>query len=405
MFKNIDEALNWIVGRKRNNHSFSDFKKLNEELNNPADKLRIIHVAGTNGKGSTVTMLRDFLMENGYKVGTLQSPHFLTHLDRIRINNQNIPEEIFLKKLNDYYDLSVKENLGMFEIDFLVAIDYFINENVDFAIIEVGIGGRLDSTNVINKPLLSIITNIGLDHQDMLGPTLDLICKEKCGIIKDSSKTLVGYLSDDLKDIVRSECLKHDNKYYEVKMVKCLNDRLFEYKGIIYNLASLALYQIFNAALALEAYDILVKEYGINYDIQKIKKALINFRWPGRFDIVNKKPLIILDGAHNKPGVEALMESFDLFKGSKCIIFSALKRKNYQEMYDILSNHCDEIIVTSFNIPGSIEQSDINNECYYQNYQEALEYAKKRYENILVCGSLYFISDVAKYLGGSDGKR
>ena len=91
MFKNIDEALNWIVGRKRNNHSFSDFKKLNEELNNPADKLRIIHVAGTNGKGSTVTMLRDFLMENGYKVGTLQSPHFLTHLDRIRINNRNLP--------------------------------------------------------------------------------------------------------------------------------------------------------------------------------------------------------------------------------------------------------------------------------------------------------------------------
>ena len=114
MFKNIDEALNWIVGRKRNNHSFSDFKKLNEELNNPADKLRIIHVAGTNGKGSTVTMLRDFLMENGYKVGTLQSPHFLTHLDRIRINNQNIHEEIFLNKLNDTVHLFSNKSLDTY---------------------------------------------------------------------------------------------------------------------------------------------------------------------------------------------------------------------------------------------------------------------------------------------------
>lgn len=405
MFNNIDEALDWIVQRKRNNHSFLDFKKLNERLGNSADKLKIIHVAGTNGKGSTITMLRDFLINNGYKVATLQSPHFLTHLDRIRINNINIPEEVFVDKINKYYDLSISENLGMFEIDFLVAIDYFIEEEVDFALIEVGIGGRLDSTNVIKKPLLSIITNIGLDHQDMLGFTLESICKEKCGIIKKDSKTLVGYLDDKLKAIALDTCKKLNNTYHEVSPVLALNDHLFEYKGIVYSLSSMALYQVYNAALALEAYDILVKDYGINYDLAKIKKALRDFFWPGRFEIVCKKPLMIIDGAHNKPGVEALMETFDLLKGTKCIIFSALKRKDYSQMYDILNKHCDEIIVTSFNIQGSIEESDIKGDCYYKNYKEAIEYAKTRYENILICGSLYFISDVAKYLGGDYGKR
>lgn len=405
MLKNIDEALEWIINRKRNNHPFSSFKRVNENLGNMADKLKIIHVAGTNGKGSTVTMLRDLLINNGYKVGTVQSPHFLTHLDRIRINNQIISEEEFLKGINKYYDLSIKENLGMFEIDFLIAIDYFLSEKVDFAIIEVGIGGRLDSTNVITKPLLSIITNIGLDHQEMLGETLDLICKEKCGIIKKDSDTLVGYLEKDLKEIVKQSCISLNNSYHETENVRCINTGFFEYKGIVYNLSSSALYQIKNAALALEAYDILADKYNLAYDLEKIKKALRNFKWPGRFEIVEENPCVILDGAHNKPGVEALMESFDLLKGTKCIIFSALKRKNYSQMYDILSKHCDEIIVTSFNLPGSIDQYDIKVNDYYKNYKEAIEYAKKRYENILICGSLYFISDVAEYLGGEYGKR
>ena len=395
MFKNIDEALNWIVKRKRNSHSFELFKSFMDRLGNPQDSLKIIHVAGTNGKGSTVTFLRDMFINNGYHVGTLQSPHYLSHLDRIRIDGNNIADEAFLRILNQYYELFIKENLGMFEIDYVIAILYFIEEKVDYALIETGIGGRLDSTNVVNKPLLSIITNIGFDHQDMLGNTLEEICQEKCGIIKKDSHTIVGYIDEKLKNIVKKRCNKLNNIFHECKNYKVLSPGTFEYDGILYTLNSKALYQIQNASLSLEAYGILSDIEGIRNDNEALKKALRSFKWSGRFEKVSDKPLIILDGAHNENGVRALMESFDLIEGRKCIVFSALKRKNYKEMYDILKRHCDEIVLTSFDYPGAIDINDIDNEKFYSSAFEAIAYAKNNYETVLICGSLYFISDVA----------
>ncbi|MGN1405849.1 MAG: bifunctional folylpolyglutamate synthase/dihydrofolate synthase [Erysipelotrichaceae bacterium] len=395
MFKNIDEALDWIVKKKRNNHSFDLFRSFMEKLNNPQDKLKIIHVAGTNGKGSTVTFLRDMFINNGYHVGTLQSPHYLSHLDRIRLDGNNIPEETFVRLLNQYYELFVKEDLGMFEIDYVIAVMFFLEEKVDYALIETGIGGRLDSTNVVNKPILSIITNIGYDHQDMLGDTLEEICQEKCGIIKKNSNTIVGYIDDNLKNIVRERCESLNNKYHECQNYTVLSPGTFEYNGILYSLNSKALYQIQNASLSLETYSVLSNLYGVRNDNEALKKALRSFKWSGRFEKVNDKPLIILDGAHNENGVRALMESFDLIEGTKCIVFSALKRKNYKEMYDILKKHCDEIVLTSFDYPGAIDISDIENEKFYSNASEAIAYAKNSYEVVLICGSLYFISDVA----------
>ena len=164
MFKNIDEAIDWIVQRKRNSHSFELFKSFMEKLGNPQDDLKIIHVAGTNGKGSTVTFLRDMFINNGYHVGTLQSPHYLSHLDRIRLDGANIPDEAFLRILNQYYEMFVDENLGMFEIDYVIAIMFFLEVKNDYALIETAIGGRLDSTNVVHKSVLSIITNFAYDH-------------------------------------------------------------------------------------------------------------------------------------------------------------------------------------------------------------------------------------------------
>ena len=178
MFVNIEEALAWIMNKRNNNYSFEHFKKVAEDFGNIQDKLKMVHVAGTDGKGSTVNYLADLLISQGFKVGTFTSPHYVTHLDRIRINGSNIPDQDFLKLLNKNYDFFIENDLSMFEMDYLLMAEYFYEEKVDYAVVEVGLGGRLDSTNIVKSPLLEIITTIGYDHMDRLGNTLTEICRE-----------------------------------------------------------------------------------------------------------------------------------------------------------------------------------------------------------------------------------
>ncbi len=394
MFTNIDEAIEWISNKRNTGHKFETFKKLCFDLGNPQNDFYMIHVAGTDGKGSTVTYLRDLLMSQGYKVGTLQSPHYITHLDRIRVNNINISEEIFLKILNDNLKLFIDNNLSMFEMDYLIMCDYFKMEKVDFAIVEVGIGGRLDATNVVDNTKLSIITTIGYDHMELLGNTLPLICKEKCGIIKDNSKILTGYLDSDCDEVVINEAKKHNAKYYKLGKYIDLGNREFEYDNEIYQISSYAKYQLHNASLALYAFKIISQDYGFKIDIDKAKKALSKTTWPNRFEIVKQNPTVILDGAHNIHGIEATMNSFDLFKGSKCVIFSALKRKEYKKMIELISKHCDKLVITTFDNNGVIDLNDFKEYETNNDYVDAINRAIKEYDNVLICGSLYFLSDV-----------
>ena len=394
MFANINEAIDWVTNRRNTGHSFEKFKEVCSSINNPQNNFYTIHVAGTNGKGSTVSYLRDLLISQGYKVGTLQSPHYITHLDRIRVNGINIPGETFLRILNNNYDFIEINNLSMFEIDYLIMCYYFIEEKVDFAIIEVGIGGRLDATNVLDNTKLSIITTIGYDHTELLGDTLPKICKEKCGIIKDNSKILVGDLNTECKNVVKEEARRHNSEYYELNNYFILGDRKFLYNDETYEIVSYATYQIHNASLALCAFDIISKDKKFKIDLSKAKKALSRTVWQNRFEIVHNNPRVILDGAHNIHGVEALCSSFDQFNGSKCIVFSALKRKEYMKMIGILSKHTDELLITQFNNQDVIDINEFNNYKTYSNYIEAIDYAIGNYDNVLICGSLYFLSDV-----------
>ncbi len=160
MFTCIEEALDWVMKRRKEDTSFFDHVRNMAELGDPQDDFPMVHVAGTNGKGSTVAYLRDLLMSQGYKVGTLQSPHYETHLDRIRINGENIPGDVFMDILNEYYDFIIDHRMPMFEIDYLIMCQWFKREKIDIAVVEVGMGGRLDSTNVVHHPLLSVITTI-----------------------------------------------------------------------------------------------------------------------------------------------------------------------------------------------------------------------------------------------------
>lgn len=394
MFKSVNEAIDWIQNRRNTGHTFDNFKLICGKLNNPQNSFYTIHVAGTDGKGSTVAYIRDLLMSQGYKVGTLQSPHYITHLDRIRVNNININEDFFLNTINSNYKFYIDNDLSMFEIDYLIMCDYFKKENVDFAIVEVGIGGRLDATNVVDNTKLSIITTIGYDHMELLGDTLVKICKEKCGIIKNSSKVLVGNLDDDCKQVVKNIAKEKNSEYFELGEYKDLGDRRFEYESDTYSILSYADYQLHNAALAIKAFKIICEDKNISIDLKKAKEALSNTLWQNRFEIVKENPRIILDGAHNIHGIEALCTSFDKFEGSKCIIFSALKRKEYKKMAEMLRQHCDKLIITTFDNYGVINIDEFKEFETNDSYIDAIDYASKNFDNVLICGSLYFLSDV-----------
>ncbi|MDO4940599.1 MAG: folylpolyglutamate synthase/dihydrofolate synthase family protein [Erysipelotrichaceae bacterium] len=396
MFTNIDDAISWIIEQRNDESTFEHFKYVCEKLNNPQNNFYMIHVAGTDGKGSTVTFLRDLLMKQGLKVGTLQSPHYLIHQDRIRVNGQNITDEAFLRIMNDYYDFFIENKLSMFEMDYLIMCEYFKQCQIDIAIVEVGLGGRLDSTNVVDNTKLSIITTIGFDHMDRLGDTLQKICFEKCGIIKDNSKVLIGKLNDECIEVVENVCNDKNAKLYSLGQYTDLGERKFAYQGKEYTLTSYAKYQMHNASLAIKALEIIKDDYPIVVDENKVYEAISNTIWPCRFELVKEKPRVILDGAHNIHGVEALCESVDNLKGSKCIIFSALKRKEYQKMIEMLAAHCDELVLTTFNFYGVIDLKDYKDSGYSINddFIDAIDKAIVKYDNVIICGSLYFMSDV-----------
>lgn len=394
MFDNIDQALEWIQNRRNTGHTFDRFKEVCANINNPQNSFYTIHVAGTDGKGSTVSYLRDLLMSQGFKVGTLQSPHYITHLDRIRINNVNISSDVFLELLNKNYVFFIRNDMSMFEMDYLIMCEYFAREQVDFAIVEVGIGGRLDATNVVDNTKLSIITTIGFDHMELLGDTLPKICKEKCGIIKKDSKALIGKLDNECIEVVDNVANEMNCKLYKLEDYIDKGERSFVFENEEYEILSYADYQKHNASLAIKAFNIICDDIGYKYDLCKAKAALKDSIWQNRFEIVKENPRVILDGAHNIHGVEALAKSFDKFSGSKCIVFSALKRKEYTKMVELLRAHTDELVITKFDNYGAIDINEFKQYKTYDNYIDAIDYAIGKYDNVLICGSLYFLSDV-----------
>ena len=398
MFSNTAEAVKWIISRKKTDYSFEHFRQVCRSLGDPENGLYIIHVAGTNGKGSTVNYLADLLMSQGFKVGTITSPQYLTYLDRIRINGENIDEASFLDIVNRHYDSFAENDLSMYEMDYLIMCFYFLQENVDIAIIETGIGGRYDPTNVSDCTKLSIITSIGYDHMELLGDTLAKICYDKCGIIKENSDVLCGKLDEECLEVVRSEAAEKKANVYVLDDFEPLSERHFRFHEREYVLSSFASYQLHNASLAIYALELTARRRGFEINYEKAKEALGKSLWHLRFEVVKEKPRIILDGAHNTHGIEAMLKTFDAFSGSKCIIFSALKRKEYRKMAEMLKEHCDRLIITSFENGEAIGPKEMADYEVVEDYREAIAEAMISYDNILICGSLYFLSDVVLHV-------
>lgn len=399
MFTNVTDAIEWITSCRNENYGFNHFKEVMDILQNPQDKLKIIHVAGTNGKGSVTNYIKDILCANGYKVGTFQSPHIITHLDRIRINSINIDEEAFLAIVNNYYDFFIEQHLNMFEMDYIIMVDYFLSNNVDFVVCEVGLGGRLDATNVVSKPLLSIIVTIGLDHQERLGHTIEQIAIEKAGIIKNNCPVLIGDLPPEAKKEIIYKTLKTNSVLYNLNKYQKISNGHFEYRNDIYRIISNANYQIHNSALAIEAIYILNDTYNLGVTSKAIKDGLKVSKYQGRFELISINPNIIIDGAHNIDGIKALIDSCTNLNRPLICITSILKDKNYLEMLKLLHDFFDEVIVTTFDFYRANNLNDLkvyDSFKAFDNYQESLTYAKELVHNgnIVVCGSLYFISSI-----------
>ncbi|MGB4588175.1 MAG: folylpolyglutamate synthase/dihydrofolate synthase family protein, partial [Clostridiaceae bacterium] len=344
---NYNEALNYIEGTLKFGSilGLERIGKLLELLGNPEKKLKFVHVAGTNGKGSTVAFLSSILIEAGYKVGMYTSPGLHRFNDRIRVNNHDIEDERLAEItgiVKEKIDLMISENMESpteFEIVTAIAFLYYLEMSCDIVVLEVGLGGRLDSTNIIPAPLVSIITTIDYDHMDILGNTLTEIAREKAGILKRGTELILYPQQDEAEKVILKTADELKIKVHKVSFddIEILDHdeyrQSFKKDDEVYTIGILGEHQIKNAATAMEAAKVLRNKEFIISNTQ-LKNGLSNARWPGRFEILSHQPLYVADGAHNLQGVKVLADNLrKYFTGKKVIfIMGVLRDKKYEEM-------------------------------------------------------------------------
>jgi len=288
-----------------------------ERLGNPHRSFRCIHVAGTNGKGSTAAMLSSILTRHGYRTGLYTSPHLVRFTERFRLDDREATAE----RVADIYSKIQKVFNGselptFFEAVTAMAFLYFAEEKVDWAVVETGMGGRLDATNVI-RPEVSVITNVSFDHQQFLGRTLAAIAREKAGVIKSGTAVVTGAGQPVVHGILRATCFRDGAPLYCLGKdfrVRRNGNGTFQYQGMHHRLSGLGVsltggHQHANASLALAALEVLEKEGHLKLNPQAIRDGLLQVRWPARLEVLRKNPLIVLDGAHNPQGAESLRDS------------------------------------------------------------------------------------------------
>lgn len=409
---NYDEALEYIHSRNKFGIKLGldATNLLLDKLGNPHHKLKFIHIAGTNGKGSTTSYIHDILMAKGYKVGKFISPFVHSFTERIQINNYEISKEKLAQFTTVVKEAIEKHGLTPTEFEVVTAIGflYFEYEKCDYVTLEVGMGGRFDATNVIPPPLVSVITSISIDHTEYLGNTLSDIAFEKCGIIKTGSKT-VAY-SDNPKeanDVIEKTTAEKNVPLTipDKNNAKILNQDLdgtdFEYKGEKYHINMLGKHQVYNALSAIETAKLL----GI--EDEYINDGLKTTKFRGRLEVVSKDPVIIEDGAHNYSGVSALYEALKTYFSDKkiIIVMAMLKDKEYEKCIKTLAPIVNIFIATQANNPRKATSDELAQTAkkYIKNvYSEsdvnvAVGLAKSLYDEnsiICVCGSLYLLGDV-----------
>ena len=422
---NYEEAMNFIQNTNKFGSvlGLDNIRELLERLGNPQDQLRVVHIAGTNGKGSTLAFLAGIFRESGYRAGRYVSPASFCYEERFRINEENISKEdlcFYMEKIKNVAEEMVKDGLShptMFEIETALSFLYFLDKKVDVVLLETGMGGRLDATNVVKKPIATVIASIGMDHMQFLGDTLEKIASEKAGIIKEGCP-VISY--DNTKEV--NEVIKNKAKQMHAKVTfvnsagirvlqESLNGESFSYRssdGRWYEKIEIPLlgrHQINNAALALETLNVIKNYYCIS-DFQT-EDGMRKTIWRGRIEILEREPMVICDGAHNPDGAKSLLSFLqNNFTNQRLIyIMGVLSDKDYEQMVQILAPAADKIYTVAPDNPRALSSRELCN-CiskYHQNVEERQRLAEclsevrqkaEKDDVIIICGTLSFQNEL-----------
>ena len=380
-------------------------------LGNPEQTYPIIHVTGTNGKGSTIAFMRELFVSHDKNVGTFTSPHIVSIHDRICINGQPISDADFIRladqvKAMEQELLKTHDQLSFFELLTLIALLYFKEQKVDLVLLEVGIGGLLDTTNVVTGEI-SVITSIGLDHQETLGDSLEAIAEQKAGIFKSGKSAVVANLRSEAQMVCQKIAEDLGVTLYQADQDFSFKSGHFSSSLVDLNQLKLGLegaYQEENAALALQAFLLFMNQRGEVVNQEAIRRALKTTSWAGRLEAVTEH--IYLDGAHNLPALERLVEFIQekIQQGyHPQILFGALKRKDYSGMLTYLTDYLPDtaLYVTSFDYQDSLDDQDLSDYhrvSSYRDFIDGFEASAGEKDLLFVTGSLYFISEVRAYL-------
>ena len=384
-------------------------------IGNPQLKLKAIHIAGSNGKGSTAAFIASILMEAGNKVGLYTSPHFVRYNERITLNGKQIDDKSVAEFITIHWDYIIEHQLTFFEVTTAIAFEYFYNNEVDYAIIETGLGGRLDATNVLN-PLAVVITSISLEHTNVLGNKISGIAREKAAIIKKDTRVFTAILPKEADSVVEQICKQENSELIR------LDEYINEKDGVLelyteeieldeWNVPLKGRFQIYNAALAaLVTIKSLLCEDKIKI-LNGISNVVSNTKIEGRYEFIHKKPAVILDSAHNIEGIQQFLSEFDKESdnyGRKIVLFGAMRDKAIDAMLIEVNKSFDEIHLTEIKYERSANIKDLKNICdsigiTVSEEPDALNYINKflkgNKENCLVVlGSMYLLGEIKKKL-------
>ncbi|MEO6814576.1 MAG: folylpolyglutamate synthase/dihydrofolate synthase family protein [Ginsengibacter sp.] len=426
---NYEQALHYLynklpqysrLGPKAYKADLKNTLALCNFLDNPHKKIKMIHIAGTNGKGSTSHMLAAIFQQNGYKTGLYTSPHLKDFRERIKLNGVMIPESSVIRFVNKTKDIAEKIKPSFFELTFVMALDFFAKQEVDIAIIETGLGGRLDSTNVIT-PLLSIITNIGYDHMDILGDTLSKIAFEKAGIIKPNIPVIIGEFTPETKIVFQKKSTETQSQIFFAEEKYKINSINFDDTHLeieignsktnrkeSYQLDLNGLYQQKNLLAILCAIEILKNDFVL--EDKNIRIALGNVKkitgLHGRWEVIHQKPLVVLDVAHNVDGFKQLIQQIFKIKYDQLrVIFGMVKDKDIQKVLEILPENATYYF-TKAQIPRALPEKELQQKASQHQLsgtsfpdvnkalKSALSEASEK-DMIIVCGSVFVVGEVS----------
>ena len=417
---NYEQALHYIhsLNRFGINPGLERIEELCRAVGNPQDRLNSVHVAGTNGKGLTSTMIAGALTACGKRTGLFTSPYVSEFLERIQIDGKPCDKELFARcvtELEPVVSQMAARNMQPTEFEVITAAAFMIFEKAecDICVLEVGLGGRLDSTNVIKNPLVSVIASISLDHTAILGETVEEIAKEKCGIIKPDGKT-VCYPWQESKafDVINDTCERMNSSLSipNVRGIIAVENRIdgveFTYNSTRYKLSMSGEYQVYNAITAIEACRVL------GLDEASIKQGIETAKVPARMEVISSSPLVLLDGGHNEDGGKAVAESLKSMLGGKKIfaVIGMMADKNVESYLEKVAPLCSFVAATTVaDNPRAMSANELEekakkycgNTVSFNSAAEAIEHANRiiaDYDCLLVCGSLYLAGEVRSRL-------